>query len=309
MKKAGTGTARDRSSRTVTGRVHPIIIYPITHPEVTTDLEVLYEFVAKLDADPKRYSRPLTVLDLKTQRRAANGNFNAWMDKSVRRHSDLISAWCVDTCQMWYTGLGEAYARGKADDVYWLIPGDFNYSSPAGRDVLGHLHDLPEIIEEVNQDICIGEIATEHDNPKQLIDTYGTFALMYNWFPTAAREIRSFTERPRSEFFAIRHEFLGEMLDQRWYAYEETMVMLLHAVFQHRRISRYSVGHITDMPEGYESLSSAIQQVERTERVLKSLWRDRHAEEVGWLKQYRDLEERSEQICRSAWTSFQTMLD
>src|SRR6185295_13142375 len=143
-----------------------------------------------------------------------------------------------------------------------------------GKEVLGRLHDLPEICLELQQDMCIGEIATDHNNSKQLIDTYGTFALLYNWFPAEAQEIRQYTERPRSEFFAIRHNFLREVLRQRWYAYEQTVVMLLQAVFSDKRISRFNVGGISDLPEGRESLASSMQQVERTERGLKTLGRE-----------------------------------
>src|SRR5205809_5577474 len=106
-----------------------------------------------------------------------------------------------------------------------------------GQEVLGRLHDLAEIILELNQDLCIGEIATDHNNSKQLIDTYGTFALLYNWFPAEAEEIRKFTERPRSEFFALRHSFLAEVLNSKWYAYEQTVVMLLQAVQRKKCIS------------------------------------------------------------------------
>src|SRR5205807_743237 len=152
------------------------------------------------------------------------------------------------------------------------IPGDFNYGSPAGTDVLGRLHELPEIVLELGQDFCVGEIATDHNNSKQLIDTYGTFALLYNWFPAEAQGIRKITERPRSEFFAISHGFLCEVLRQRWYAYEQTMVMLLTGVASRRQISKFFVGGVSDLPQGRESFASAIQQVERTERVLKTLW-------------------------------------
>src|SRR5207245_3038277 len=135
---------------------------------------------------------------------------------------------------------------------------------------------------------------------KQLIDTYGTFALLYNWFPSEAQAIRSYTERPRSEFFAVRHGFLHEVLRQRWYAYEQTVVMLLQAVFSDKRISRFLVGNISALPEGRESLASAMQQVERTERVLKALWRERNQPKAGWLEQYRVLETQSEQVRRTA---------
>lgn len=201
-----------------------------------------------------------------------------------------------------------AFEKGGPDDVYWLIPGDFNYGTAIGKDVLGRLHDLPEIIMELKQDICVGEIATDHGNSKQLIDTYGTFALLYNWFPKEAQEIRQFTERPRSEFFAVRHSFLHEVLQQRWYAYEQTVVMLLQAIFNNKRISRFFVGNISDLPEGRESLGSAMQQVERTERVLKTIWRERNQPRVGWTEQYRILESQSEQVRRTAFLILQNLL-
>jgi hypothetical protein len=169
-----------------------------------------------------------------------------------------------------------------------------------GQRVLSGLHDLPEIILELDQDLCIGEIATDHNNPKQLIDTYGTFALLYNWFPAEAQEIRQFTERPRSEFLALRHGFLGEALRQRWYPYEQTMVMLLQAVFGKKGISRFSVGQISDLPEGRESVASAMLQVERTERVLKAIWREQHQSDPDWVERYRLLATASNQVRHTA---------
>jgi len=218
-KPNGAATAR---------KIHPVIIYPFKPQSNYSDLESLYQLIGRLDADKQQYARPITVIDRKTHY-SMNGNrpFHNFLKDVVAKHSDILDAWCVDTCQMWYAGLGMAFEKGGKDDVYWLIPGDFNYGTPVGHEVLGRLHDLPEIILELDQDLCIGEIATDHNNPKQLIDTYGTFALLYNWFPAEAEEIRQFTERPRSEFFAVRHGFLEEVLRQRWYAYEQTVVMLL----------------------------------------------------------------------------------
>lgn len=286
-----------------------MVIYPFRQPGHYSDLEELYKLVARLDAERDTYARPITVMDRKTHY-AMEGNkpFLEFRKNTVARHSDVLDAWCVDTCQMWYSGLGLAFERGSEDDVYWLIPGDFNYGTSVGKEVLGRLHDLPEIIQELNQDVCIGEIETDHNNSKQLIDTYGTFALLYNWFPSEAQELRQYTERPRSEFFAVRHGFLGEVLRERWYAYEQTVVMLLQAVFRGKQISRFFVGNISDLPEGKESLASAMQQVERTERVLKSLWRERHHPKAGWTEQYRALETQSEQVCRTALTVLQNLL-
>ncbi len=309
-KSASSASKRTRAARTPSGKVHPVIIYPYKPQGHFADLTALYELVARLDADKNLYARPITVLDRKTHY-AMNGNntFHKFMRDVVSKYSDILDAWCVDTCQMWYAGLGAAFEKGASDDVYWLIPGDFNYGTPVGHEVLGRLHDLPEIILELGQDLCIGEIATDHNNSKQLIDTYGTFALLYNWFPVEAEEIRQFTERPRSEFFALRHGFLEEVLRQRWYAYEQTVVMLLQAMFTRKRISRFFVGSISDLPEGRESMASAVQQIERTERVLKTLWGERNQAKPGWLDNYRLLETQSEQVRRAAVTIFQHLLD
>jgi len=291
-------------------RIHPIIIYPFQQPSAYTDLKALYELVARLDSDRESYARPITVMDRKTYySMEKNTAFLQFRNETVAKHTDIVDAWCVDTCQMWCTGLGKAFELGGAGDVYWVIPGDFDYGSKFGHEVLGRLHDLPEIVFELNQDICIGEIATDFGDSKHQIDTYGTFALLYNWFPAEAQEIRKFTERPRSEFFAVRHEFLKDALMQRWYAYEQTMVMLLQAVFNDKRISRFFVGHISDIPEGNESFASAIQQVERTERVLKALWRERNQSKPGWIERYRVLENQSEQVRRSALTVLQNLLE
>jgi hypothetical protein len=291
------------------GRIHPVIIYPFREPADYADLEQLYRLVARLDADPRRYARPITVIDRKTHyAQATDRRYVQFRERTVARHSDIVDAWCVDTCQMWYVGLGLAYERGGPEDVYWLIPGDFNYGSPVGREVLDRLHDLPEICVELDQDLCIGEIATDHNHPKQLIDTYGTFALLYNWFPAQAREIRQYTERPRSEFFALRHGFLGEALRDRWYAYEQTVVLLLKAVATGRRISRFFVGDISDLPEGRETLGSAMHQIERAERVLKALWRQQNESRPDWIEQYRVLEAQSEQVCRVAFLILQNLL-
>jgi len=309
MKKTAKTARGTKPKKAATGQIHPIVIYPFKQPNDYTDLEALYGLVARLAAAPESYARPLTIMDRKTfYTMEGNRTFLDFRNNIIARHSDILDAWCVDTCQMWYEGLGAAFERGAESDVYWLIPGDFNYGSTAGQEVLGRLHDLPEIILELDQDVCVGEIATGHNNSKHLIDTYGTFALLYTWFPAEAQEIRQFTERPRSEFFALRHGFLREALMQRWYPYEQTVVMLLQAVFSKKRMSRFLVGNISDLPEGREPLAPALQQVERTERVLKSVWRERNQFRGDWVEQYRQLEARSEQVRRAAFTILQNHL-
>ena len=316
MKKeaAATPESASESSGTKTAappqsRIHPVVIYPFSQPSDYSDLEELYRLVASLDADKKRYARPITVLDRKTHL-AGEGNkvYAAFRNDIIAKHSAVLDAWCVDTCQMWYCGLGTACEEGSPGDAYWLIPGDFNYGSAAGQEVLRRLHELPEIVLELKQDFCVGEIVSDQSNSKQLIDTYGTFALLYNWFPAEAQGIRKITERPRSEFFAISHGFLREVLRQRWYAYEQTMVILLNAVFSHRQISKFFVGGISDLPHGRESLASALQQVERTERVLKTLWLEWNQPKAGWADRYFTLEAQSDQVRKTALLVLRNLL-
>ena len=147
------------------GKIHPVVIYPFKPPEGYADLEGLYKLVATLDAAKDRYHRPITVVDRKTHASLEHDkHYLDFRKDMVARHSDILDAWCVDTCQMWYSGLGAAFERSKAEDIFWLIPGDFNYGSAAGKEVLSRLHDLPEICLELGQDICIGEIETDHSH-------------------------------------------------------------------------------------------------------------------------------------------------
>ena len=291
------------------GIIHPILIYPFRPGPDLSDLREVYGLLARLDQNRERFARPITVMDRKTHFAVQNDPaYRTFRDEVIARHSTILDVWGVDTCQMWYSGLGHAWESGRKGDVYWLIPGDFNYSSPAGKSVLGGLHDLPEICMELRQDLCIGEIATHANHSKQLIDTYGTFALLYNWFPAEAKQIREYTERPRSEFFAIHHEFLSKVLHQRWYGYEQTLVLLLTAIATQKRISRFYVGEISDLPEGRESFASAWQQVERTERVLKTFWREQYQKTGGWAERFRQLERQSDQIRQAAFTVLHNLL-
>jgi hypothetical protein len=306
-------TPSEASSKTTAAKrnskIHPVVIYPFRQPGDYSDLEPLYEMIEKLDTEKEKYARPITVMDRKTSH-AMEGNkaFLEFRRGTIAKHSDVLDAWCVDTCQMWYLGLGAAIDKGESDDAYWLIPGDFNYGTRAGKEVLAQLRHLPEAVCGKEQDLCIGEITMNTESSKQVIDTYGTFALLYNWFPFEARKIRQLTERPRSEFFAIGHGFLHEVLRQRWFAYEQTMVMLLLAVFSNKHVGRLSVGDISDLPLGTESLASAIMQIERTERVLKTFWLERNQAMAGLAENYRALAARSEQVHRAAEILLQNML-
>lgn len=297
-------------------RIHPVVIYPYSQASDYTDLVKLFNFVAELDADRETYARPLTVINRQTHYNNAKFKYDPDWNKEflnfrhdvVEKCSNVLDAWCVDTCQMWLSGLGSAYDSKNGEDVYWLIPGDFNYASPPGQAVLKLLPKLPGVVLSHEQDLCVGEITVSVNSSKQLIDTYGTYGLLYNWFPQEAQEIRKITDKPRTEFFAIRHSFLREVLRQRWYAYEQTIVVLLHGIIGKKRISKVLLGDISDLPQGRDTLAAAMQQVERTERVLKLFWRERNGQQADWPDRFRVLDAQSEQIRGAALVILQNLL-
>jgi len=313
------------------GKIHPVVVFPFVwravekgevDPKtgdkkktfVNEDLTTLYEeLIRTLDNDKARYARPITVMDKKTiynnvkYKHAPEEWRSAFEEflQRVRKYSDLVDAWCVDTCQVWNTGLGAAFERGDDKGIYWLIPGDFNYSKRP--EVLETMKKLPAAILR-GQDLCVGEIEVGVTSSKQLIDTYGTYGLLYNWFPHEAQEIRKKTDKPRTEFFAIRGSFLEEVLRQRWYAYEQTIVILLQAITGKKQIAMEPLAGITDLPEGRDTVAAAMAQVERTERVLKSLWREENQHKKGWTDEFRDLDQQSEQIRGAALVILQNLL-
>ena len=299
-------------------RIHPIIVYPYTQSKDYSDLKALYNnLVRPLSEDNKNYARPITVMNRQTYYNNArykfddkwNKKFESFITDYVRKYSDLLDSWSVDSCQMWLDGFGKAFDETtNGEDVYWIIPGDFNYSTSEGKEVISELRKLPDAVMNHEQDLCIGEIEVDINSSKQLIDTYGTYGLLYNWFPYEAQEIRKITSKPRSEFFAIRHSFLREVLRQRWYAYEQTIVILLHGIVGKKRIHTVELTNITDLPQGRDTLSAAMQQVERTERALKLFWREKNERDGDWPDIFRKLDSQSEQIRGSALVILENLL-
>lgn len=309
-----------RARNTHQGKIHPVIMYPFTHPYDTHNLEMLYESLVKdLDADKKSFCRPITVLNRQTYYRnmkwQPSGSFKRLVgeigEKSlIRRYSRVADSWSVDTCQMWLAGMGRAFDENKSPgDIYWLIPGDFNYASSVGKKVLEGLAEIPRLVRDQNLDLCLGEINVAPNSSKQLIDTYGTYGLLYNWFPAEAPIIKKFTEKPRTEFFAISHSYLMRMLDRRWYPYEQTLVMLIEAAGARiipGHVAKVALGDVSDEPQGRDTLAVAMQQVERTERVLKLYWREVNQDkDPKWPDRFRQLDAQSEEVRGAALVIFE----
>ncbi|MFN0017434.1 MAG: hypothetical protein ACKVP0_04185 [Pirellulaceae bacterium] len=247
-------------------------------------------------------------------RNKTNRLFTSFQKDYVSKYSEVLPAWSVDSCQMWLHGLGHAFdKRSTVYDVYWLIPGDFDYASKAGADVLKNFENIPAAVYDGEVELCIGEITVPVNSAKQLIDTYGTYGLLYNWFPAEAQGLRKITDKPRSEFFAIGHDYLKTALvSQRWYGYEQTIVILLQGmqgVRPMRSMKKVELGELSDDPTGRGDLAGAMQQVERTERVLKLYWRELKApQDPNWPEKFRVLDHQSEQIRGAAMVILQQIL-
>jgi hypothetical protein len=300
------------------GKIHPVIIYPYTDPYVAKDrdsvyrfdrrnLEYLYsELTALIRKSPYKYERPITVVNHQTiDRSDPASDLQGFLEYIERNYSRIIKAWCVDTCQMWQTGLGDAFNKSKdRGDVYWLIPGDYKYSEYSqnqnnqGKHIFKEMERIPNLVLRQECCLCIGEIQVGTNNSKQLIDTYGTYGLLDLWFPTESRQIQMLTAKPRTEFFAVDRDFLREVLNQRWYPFEQTLVMLLWYYKPKRKAKKVSLGEISDSAQGRDSLCGAMQQLERIEMVLKRFWIELRQDdpESNWIEEFRKLDEKSEEI-------------
>ncbi len=97
-------------------------------------------------------------------------------------------------------------------------------------------------------------------------------------------------------------------MDRRWYAYEQTLVMLLRCYIDERKVKNVFLGEMSDAAQGRDSLAGAMQQVERTERVLKLFWRERNLEDPQWVEKFRRLDSQSEQIRGAALVILENLL-
>lgn len=309
--------------------IRPIVIYPFSHPKDTRHLEKLYStLIREISEDETgKYAKPVTVINRQTHYRTKEmhireGNKTQQIIESydnirtelVEKYSSVIDSWSSDTCAMWLRGLGDAFCESDVDDIFWIIPGDFHYDTPSGEKAIKEMKKIPDNVYNGRCELCLGEIEVPVNSSKQLIDTYGTYGLLYNWFPAEAQGIRQITSKPRTEFFAIGHDFLQiALVNERWFAYEQTLIILLQNMRGQkpvRRVLPVELGHIEDDPASRSTLSTAMQQVERTERALKLFWRELNETKYPgeWPDLFRKLDNQSEQIRGAAMTIMQQLL-
>lgn len=205
---------------------------------------------------------------------------------------DIIKIWSVDTCQMWLHGWGHIIDNYDNVDRIIQLPGDIDMVQQwrEFEDNLGTFLDLK------SHDIILGDFdIKEKFGPKALIDTYGTYQLLSIWFPNLTRKIfRLNINRPRTEFINIKKDILRGLLKERKFAYEQTLNMLISSYdwkkkrenaknkhfedaeeidYWKHKIKRVGLGEIKD-DSSYRDFIGVIDQIERTERMIKLRWRE-----------------------------------
>lgn len=190
---------------------------------------------------------------------------------------EVVQTWSVDTCQTWLAGWGHVLDHYPQAERIVQIPGDLDY---VNEDVEFY-DNLKGFIETTSADIVIGDFGTgDKYSAKSLVDTYGSYSLLANWFPEISRSIRSLPlHRSRSEFLNIKTSVLRDLLiNNRNFAYEQTLNFLVkcwnfdEAKWRYS-ISTYPLGSLSDN-KSFRDYRSCVDQIERIERMLSLLWRE-----------------------------------
>lgn len=261
---------------------------------------------------------PVVVLSVDTKNK---GLAEAFLEDARRTTFgiDLLETSAVDTCQMWVDGWNYVLREYPGAKRVVQLPGDI-VSITDPTDFYTRLATFVTASEP--WDIVIGDFSIrDHFGGKYLIDEYGTYPLLANWFPQQARAILSKNiVRPRSEFLNIDVGALKKLLLYRKFAYEQTLNMLIRAwdvdtsewEFQ---VHPTSLGEMND-DSSYRQYGGCLDQIERMERLLKQLWRsiyeptpeDSESKYEKFVDKYHLLDHRSSSIREGAMITIRSLL-
>lgn len=298
----------------------PVIIFPYRGYEHNEQCK--WYFWWTIDRCKEVDPRPIVMLPRDTVLR---GDADSFINDERYETLEVVQTWSVDTCQTWLAGWG--YVLDHYPDVERIvqIPGDLDY---VNEDVEFYKN-LSDFIKITSSDIAIGDFGTgDKYSSKSLVDTYGSYSLLANWFPELSQSIRSLPlHRSRSEFLNIKTTVLRELLiKNRSFAYEQTLNILIKSWdFEQAKwkynISISSLGVLSDN-KSFRDYRSCIDQIERIERMLSLLWReikepkkknrssDKKFEEkyVIFSDEYDKLRSKSKGIMESARTTLRALL-
>jgi len=250
----------------------PIIIFPYHGYENNKECEWYFWWTVDRckEIDPK----PIVMLPRDT---VIRGDAASFMKDKRFKTLEVVQTWSVDTCQTWLAGWGHVLDNYPQAERIVQMPGDIDYVK---GDVEFYAN-LGDFIEITSSDIAIGDFGTGNKySAKSLVDTYGTYSLLANWFPEVSQSIRSLPlHRPRSEFLNIKTSVLRDLLiNNKNFAYEQTLNFLIKSwnfdkMKWKYKISISPLGSLADN-QSFRNYRSCIDQIERIERMLSLLWRE-----------------------------------
>ena len=250
----------------------PVIIFPYRGYENSEKIQWYFWWTIERckTIDPK----PIVVVPRDT---VIRGDAATFFKDERHKTLEVIQTWSVDTCQTWLIGWGHVLDNYPQAERIIQLPGDLDYVN----DDVAFYNNLGVFIESTSVDIAIGDFGTGSKySAKGMVDTYGTYPLLANWFPEISQGIRSLPlHRPRSEFLNIKTTVLRDLLiNNRNFAYEQTLNILIKSwnyddlKWKHR-ITTSSLGSLADN-QSIRDYRSCIDQIERIERMLSLLWRE-----------------------------------
>ncbi|MCD4779952.1 MAG: hypothetical protein K8S27_05310 [Candidatus Omnitrophica bacterium] len=250
----------------------PVIVFPYQGYENNKQCEWYFWWTVERckEIDP----RPIVILPRFT---VIKQDADSFMKDERYKTLEVVQTWSVDTCQTWLAGWGHVLDNYPEAERIVQIPGDIDY---VDKDVEFY-DNLKDFIETTSSDIAIGDFGTgDKYSAKSLVDTYGSYSLLANWFPEISQSIRSLPlHRPRSEFLNIKTSVLRELLiNNRNFAYEQTLNFLIKSWDYAETKWKYNIsisplGSLSDN-KSFRDYRGCIDQIERIERMLSLLWRE-----------------------------------
>lgn len=254
------------------GTSKPVIMFPYLGYEHNKKCE--WYFWWTIEACKEIDPRPIVVLPRDT---VIRGDAASFIKDDRYKTLDVLPTWSVDSCQTWLAGWGYVLDNYPQAERIVQIPGDIDYVEEDRE----FYNNLRAFIWINNSDISIGDFRSgDQYSAKSLVDTYGTYSLLANWFPEISKSIRSLPlNRPRSEFLNIKTAVLRDLIiNHRTFAYEQTLNFLIKCWNYQEAKWRYNIsnvflGNLSDN-RSFRNYRASIDQIERTERMLSLLWRE-----------------------------------
>ena len=278
-------------------------MFPYGGYKKATEKESAFWDIVNLCQPIDVHNRPIVVVNADTESRNQADTF--FKDKRIK-DLEYIRVWSVDTCQMWLAGWGYVLDNYPEVERVGQVPGDLVDI----RDKKNFLGMLGNMMRFTEAELVIGDFDTGNPySAKELIDTYGTRPLLANWFPDiskAIQQLRPPLTKIRSEFLNIHVDKLKRLLRFRKFAYEQTLNMIIRCWRPEERLwgcvpTVFPLGTIKD-ETSFRSFRGCLDQIERTERMLKLVWREIYEPKSDDVDDYRKFTDQYEGLDRrSRW--------